>query len=158
MKYIVIVMSALLLGACNGKKENSITSEEKLNYPFTKEGTLDLIGEEGMPFKTIDIEVADTEQQRNRGLMDRDSLGENQGMIFMMPREEIQTFYMKNTRIPLDLVYISSDSVVVDIQQGVPFRVQTIPSDTVSKYVLELNKGMAEKWGIQENQTKVRWQ
>ncbi len=157
MKYIVIVISVLLLGACNGKKEDSITSEEKLNYPFTKEGTLDLMSEDGVPFKTIDIEVADTEQQRNRGLMDRDSLGENQGMIFLMPREEVQTFYMKNTRIPLDLVYISSDSVVVDIQQGVPYRVQTIPSDTVSKYVLELNKGMAEKWGIQENQTKVSW-
>ncbi len=158
MKYIIIsLLSVGFLFSCKNDKSQNV-DEGSFSYPFTKEGTLSFEDGSGNTFKTIDIEFAQTTEETNLGLMDRDSMQENQGMLFIMPNAQKQTFYMRNTRFPLDLVYISADSVVVDIQQGEPFNETTIPSDTVSQYVLELNKGMANKWGIKENETKVSWQ
>ncbi len=155
-QFILIIIGLAMVYSC--KKDRSQSEEEHLSYPFTKEGVLHFADADGNVFKTIDIEFAQTTEETNLGLMDRDSMQDNQGMLFLMPTAQKQTFYMKNTRFPLDLVYISSDSLVVDIQQGEPYNEQTIPSDTVSQFVLELNKGMALKWGIQENETRVNWQ
>ncbi len=155
MNKLSVIVLFILFFSCG--KDNAKVEEEKVSYPFTKEGSLTLAQMDGTPIKTIEIEIADNNAETARGLMNRDSLREDRGMLFLNLGNINQTFYMKNTRIPLDLVYISQDSVVVDIQQGEPYNLETIPSDTVSAYVLELNKGMAEKWGIKENQTKVSW-
>ncbi len=155
-QFILIIIGLAMVYSC--KKDRSQSEEEHLSYPFKKEGMLSLWDAQGNAIKTIEIEIADNDTETRRGLMDRDSMREDRGMLFISDENRVQGFYMKNTRFPLDLVYISPDSLVVDIQQGEPFNQSTIPSDTVSQYVLELNKGMAQKWGIKEGETKVSWQ
>ena len=98
----------------------------------------------------IDAYVADDEVKTQEGLMwvtDKD-LKDSQGMIFVMPFEKIQTFWMQNTLIPLDIIYLDKDAKVVNIVHGKPRDETTLPSTAFALYVLELKDGMAAKLGI----------
>src|SRR3989344_7461514 len=68
----------------------------------------------------VNVEVSDSPEERARGLMYRESLGENEGMLFIFEDEEIYPFWMKNTLILLDIIWISSDLIIVDIKKVVP--------------------------------------
>lgn len=100
----------------------------------------------------IDVEVASTPATRARGLMFRDHLPRGRGMIFIFPNEEIQSFWMKNTLIPLDMVWINSEDSIVHIEQRVPpcpgEPCPSYTSDARAKYVLELSGGEAAHFGL----------
>ena len=71
----------------------------------------------------------------------------NQGMLFIFPEERVHSFYMKNTEIPLDLIFIKADSTVASFQENAePFNESGLSSQVPVKYVLEVNAGLAEKW------------
>jgi uncharacterized membrane protein (UPF0127 family) len=90
----------------------------------------------------IDVEVVDTPLERSEGLMNRKALCDTCGMLFVMDKEAKHSFWMKNTLIPLDMVFINSDLVVVDILQAIPCTEdpcqQYIPKED-ALYVLETN-------------------
>jgi len=98
------------------------------------------------------VKLAMTEAQREKGLMSVDSLDEGEGMLFIFEKEAIYPFWMKNTLIPLDIIWIDSSSEVVFISQNVePCKNLICPSVIPSagaKYVLEINAGLCEKIGI----------
>lgn len=100
------------------------------------------------------LEIADTPAERALGLMHRESLAENAGMLFVFSQEAPLNFWMKNTLIPLDILYIDSAGVVVDIQTmhpqpGVPdSELQTYPSAAPAQYALEINADLAESLGF----------
>ena len=74
---------------------------------------------------------------------------EKQGMLFIMDQERQQAFYMKNTRFPLDIIYIGSNQKVVSIQKNArPLNTSSLPSGAPAKYVLELNGGLTDQWNI----------
>lgn len=96
------------------------------------------------------VEVADDDQERARGLMFRDSLAEGHGMLFIHEREEHQAYWMKNTRIPLDILYFDASLRLVSQQRSVPpcsagDRCPPYPSAAPALYVLELNAGEARR-------------
>jgi len=99
----------------------------------------------------FDIEIADNQEARARGLMFRDSMPADHGMLFIFESSYVQTFWMKNTRIPLDILYFDSNYKLVSVQQRVPpcrsDPCAQYPSTGPAQYVLELNSGMAEKLG-----------
>ena len=102
-------------------------------------------------------EAADTPAQRETGLMNRTSLNENAGMLFVFPTEQKQSFWMKNMRIPLDIVFITTDKHVLDVYQSVP-PCTTDPcvsytSNAPIRYVLEVNAGFSEQHGITSGDT-----
>lgn len=98
------------------------------------------------------VAIADDDASRARGLMFVDELPKNEGMFFVFRREEPRAFWMKNTRIPLDIIYLNQDLVVVDIiEQAKPCRsarCPSYPSARPAQYVLELNGGMAQEIGL----------
>ena len=98
--------------------------------------------------KVIDIEIAETDYKRNRGLMDRSSMEENQGMLFIFDEDTPQSFWMKNTIMPLDFLFINSDLNVVSYKQNAqPFSEASVTSDGVpAKYVLEVNGGFLARF------------
>jgi uncharacterized protein len=104
------------------------------------------------PEFVIRAELALTPDQWQRGLMFRKSLPENSGMLFVFPDEAIQSFWMKNTLIPLDMIFISANDRVVDIKNNfLPCTTDPCPtyqSVLPAKYVLEVNAGMVQKEGI----------
>lgn len=98
--------------------------------------------------KSFTLEVADRTDTRTTGLMRRDSIPEDHGMIFVFDREEKLGFWMKNTRIPLDIVYLDSAGKIVSIKSMKPYDLDTTPSDHPAKFAIELNKGQANAAGL----------
>lgn len=94
------------------------------------------------------LEVADSDSTREHGLMKRDSLPEDRGMIFVFEEEDQRAFWMKNTRIPLDIIYVDAVGKVVSIHQMKPYDLTSTPSAGPAMYAIELNWGMAAKCGI----------
>jgi uncharacterized membrane protein (UPF0127 family) len=97
----------------------------------------------------IKIEVAATPEERAKGLMFRESMASNEGMLFIFEEGTSQRFWMKNTRIPLDIGYISSSGVLLEIHKAKPHDTSGVPSRSNDiKFVLELNEGAYKKLGI----------
>lgn len=102
--------------------------------------------------KTFSVEIADTQEKQALGLMFRDKLPSDEGMIFIFPDEAPRSFWMKNCRIPLDIMYFDKDLKLVSISADTPpCRVSncpSYPSIKPAKYVLELNAGSARELGV----------
>ena len=101
------------------------------------------------------VEVADDDAERARGLMFRDAMADDHGMLFIHDRQEPQASWMKNTRIPLDILYFDRDRRLVSQQRDVPpcsagDRCPPYPSRAPAQYVLELNAGQAARLGLQD--------
>lgn len=94
------------------------------------------------------IEVADEDGERAAGLMFRTEMKDDHGMLFVFEQTRRLAFWMKNTPMPLDLVFIDEDGVVVDILPGEPFSIAPIAPEAPARFVLELKAGTAEKAGI----------
>ncbi len=97
---------------------------------------------------SFQIEVADVEEERSRGLMFRRDLPAGRGMLFVFENNARRGFWMRNTPLPLDLLFISQSGRVVAIRQGVPFSETAISPVNPVRFVLELHKGSAERNGI----------
>ena len=98
---------------------------------------------------TFNVEVAKTVQERRIGLMYRKKLLNNEGMLFIFPREKIIQLWMKNTYVPLDVIFISKKKVIVDIKKNMEKLSETIIKSKVkSKYALEFNAGLVNKLDI----------
>ena len=103
--------------------------------------------------KRFSVEIADEAAERERGLMFRDELPAENGMIFIHDELEPQAYWMKNTKIPLDILYFDDALKLVSAQQRVPpcsmgDRCPPFPSDGPARYVLELNAGLVEELGV----------
>ncbi|WP_434052085.1 MAG: DUF192 domain-containing protein [Roseibium sp.] len=95
------------------------------------------------------VEVAVTAPERSRGLMFREEMAADHGMLFIFEQEGDRYFWMKNTPLPLDIIYIDAAGKIVSIAADTtPFSEQTIPSAAPAKYVLELNAGTSAELGI----------
>jgi uncharacterized membrane protein (UPF0127 family) len=95
------------------------------------------------------VEVADTPAKRELGLQFRRELDEDQGMIFLFRSEGPQSFWMKNTPIPLDIIFINAARRIVGIAaRTVPFSTDSISVSAPSQFVLEVNGGFAERHGV----------
>jgi len=98
------------------------------------------------------VELAETSEKQALGLMFRDSMAEDHGMLFLFPAESRRSFWMKNTRIPLDILYFDSDlalvSVAADARPCRSARCPSYPSEGAAQYVLELNAGKAAELGV----------
>ena len=101
--------------------------------------------------KRFGVEVADDAGERERGLMFRDSMAADHGMLFVHDSEEPQAYWMKNTRIPLDIMYFDRDRKLVSVAHAPPCSLgdtgPPFPSEGPALYVLELNAGSAEALG-----------
>lgn len=98
--------------------------------------------------RTFNLEVARTEDEQKKGLMKRDSMPEDHGMIFPMPREEVQGFWMKDCRFPQDILFLDNRGKIVSIHQMEAYDEKTTSSDYPARYAIELNKGVAAKTGV----------
>ena len=101
------------------------------------------------------IEIADDDAERARGLMFRDELAADHGMLFIHERQEPLAYWMKNTKIPLDILYFDDALKLVSQQRDVPpcslgDRCPPYPSDAPARYVLELNAGEAARIGLKD--------
>ncbi len=107
---------------------------------------------------TYRVEIADDDAERARGLMYRDSMDADAGMLFLFESQQPQAFWMKNTRIPLDILYFDQQWKLVGWSLNTPpcslgDRCPSYPSQAPARYVLELNAGTTERIGAQVGDT-----
>ncbi|WOD42702.1 DUF192 domain-containing protein [Hwangdonia lutea] len=141
--YLLITLSII---SCK-KDKKTIKQTEVI---FTKEGELTLFKTTTDSTKVvIDIEIADTDYEIQTGLMYRNSMQNNQGMLFVFDDVTERSFYMKNTKIPLDLIFIDGNHTIVSFQKNAkPFDESSLPSNAPAKFVLEINAGLVDTWNL----------
>jgi uncharacterized membrane protein (UPF0127 family) len=99
----------------------------------------------------VRVEIVHTPEARQRGLMWRDQLAEDAGMLFVFPETRPLSFWMRNTPLPLDIIYITEDAEILRIARSTrPYSDRPIPSGGPARYVLEVNAGFAARHGLAE--------
>ena len=122
------------------KRIREIITEEIMRFPARCE--VHNISIEGV---SANVEIADTPFLRKLGLMNRRSIPESSGMLFVFPNDSILGFWMKNTSIPLSIAYISSNGIIVDIDDLDPYDENSKMSSERVSYALEMNRGWFDK-------------
>ena len=119
MKTRYLLLLLIGFGIVSGCKDKTPQSIETPEIAFSKEGELHFVEKEGDTLAVFAIEVATTDYEQQTGLMYRTSMEKNQGMLFVYPDERPRRgFYMKNTYIALDLIYIDSKNNIVDFNEN----------------------------------------
>ena len=139
---------SLTIVGCKEEKK----SVKQTEVSFTKEADLSIfkIASDSTEVK-LDIEIADTDYDIQTGLMYRNSMDPNQGMLFIFDDVRERFFYMKNTQIPLDIIYIDANQKIVSFQKNAkPLDESSLPSNIPAKYVLEVNAGLVDTWLVKE--------
>jgi len=97
----------------------------------------------------VAVEIANDDATRTRGLMYRTTLADGRGMLFVFPTNEVHDFWMKNTLIPLDMLWISEDRRILGIRdKTTPLSTATVGAGVPSRYVLEVPGGFSDRRGI----------
>lgn len=121
---------------------------------FKHQANLTVFAKDNQPIQTFEIELAQNPNQTELGLMYRKSMAQNRGMLFIFPQEQERSFWMKNTYIPLDIVYINAEKQIVSIVKNAePLSEISRPSLFPAQFVLELNGGVCDKLGIEVGDT-----
>lgn len=154
MKKLLIsaAVAALCCGviSCKDKQqERPVLTKE---VTFTKEGELTLKkAQTDSIVAQLDIEIAEDAYETETGLMYRKSMPNNQGMLFIFDEELTRGFYMKNTEFSIDIIFFNKDKEIVNIQKNAkPFDPTSLPSEGPAQYVLEVNAGLSDAWGLEK--------
>jgi len=139
----------LACGEAGGTNAGSTAGEQQAGQPLPAGG--------GQVVRTTRIriggvevtaEIADNQDLRAQGLMNRDSLPENHGMLFVYGTAEVRSFWMRNTRIPLDIAFIDANNTIINIEQMEPQSDQNYYSQGPMMYALEMDQGWFEANGV----------
>jgi hypothetical protein len=153
---IIILSCSLLFTNLDCKKDNESQKidslkDKKYKIQFVKQGEVYFQDRNKTLIKQIDAEIAESPERRHTGLMYRDDMLESQGMLFIFEKEEPEGFYMKNTIIPLDIIFINSKKEIVKIYKNTtPYSEQDLPSIKPILYVVEVKAGFCDKYNIKE--------
>lgn len=144
--FLVIFIMAVLYNPNREKRrmiQNRNSSSTSSSEPaFVKQGELTFLKADTIVIAKIDIEIADDDGKRERGLMYRRQMELNQGMLFIFEDEDLRSFWMRNTWLPLDILYLNARKKIVRIHENVAtLNERSIPSDFPAKYVVEVNAG-----------------
>ena len=147
---ILLLCLVLTLAACepDAVEPSSTATTAERSIPFRIDGRLAFVrGSDTL--RVIDIEIAETDSARGRGLMERSEIPEDTGMLFIFPREDPQAFYMMNTPRSLDIQFYGADSSLVNIAYDtVPFTLDNVYSDGPAQYVVEVAAGVSRSIGL----------
>jgi uncharacterized membrane protein (UPF0127 family) len=131
--WIVLLCALLTGGSCRAKSLD------------IRELTIERAGAGAV---TLKAEIARTEDERERGLMFRTSLADGRGMLFVFDRDQIMSFWMKNTQIPLSIAYIRSDGGILEIRNMRPLDESLVRSSRSVRYALEVPQGWFDRAGV----------
>ncbi len=144
----------LMVAAC----ENDSPSNSQTDAAFRKDGTLEFVRSDGSVSRSIEIEIAEDEAARQTGLMNRRQMTLDQGMLFLFSDEAPRQFWMANTPIPLDIMFVGADSQIVNIARRTrPLSRENVVSTGPAQYVVEVRGGFSDRFGLDET-VKIRWQ
>lgn len=142
-----IVVFLIVLSCSDKKQEPSSSRHRTLTYTET----VTFVTSENDSISTIEVAIADNEQETQLGLMFVKDMGEDQGMLFVFDQAAPRSFWMANTPLPLDIIFIDSNYEIVRIHRNTPpFSRESFSSDIPAQYVVEVNGGYTVDHDIQE--------
>lgn len=143
----LLLVSLIILTSCRHQEANILSDAD---IKFNKEATGYLIKKTTKDtIKVLELEIADTDYDIQTGLMYRTSMQNNQAMLFIFNEEQKLSFYMKNTQMPLDIIYLKADGTIDSfVENAKPMDETLLPSAGPAQYTLEIKAGLAEKWGL----------
>ena len=128
-----------------------------VDMPIQPEGTLNFIHPDGSAAASISIEIADTLADQEKGLMGRCSINMDTGMLFIFDWVEPKGFWMRNTLIPLDIIFVSEDKRIINmIEHTKPMSRKILRSEKPIKYAIEVCAGFIKRFGIAEGMC-IEW-
>ncbi|MES2732911.1 MAG: DUF192 domain-containing protein [Bacteroidota bacterium] len=154
-----LFISGLLLASCDKKKsqEQASTKTQATVPPSnslilrTEAEVVFISKQTGADLARVSAQLSDTEEERNTGLMNRPAMADSSGMLFMMDELKPQSFWMKNTAISLDIIFVNDNKEIVKIHAyTTPYAIDSFPSEKDALYVVEVNGGFCEKHQIKE--------
>lgn len=152
--FLSLALAPLFLAGCTSDTEQPSAKDLRT---FQDEGTLAFLRQTGDTLKTITIDIAASNAERKRGLMHQRSLGYDRGMLFVFDTVDRGSMWMKNTPLPLDIVFVAPDSQVINIaRRTTPLSEEKITPEAPRKYVVEVRAGFADRFGLTDS-TRVRW-
>ncbi|MBN1299921.1 MAG: DUF192 domain-containing protein [Melioribacteraceae bacterium] len=152
---LFFVFSTFLRETANSNGNNIV--KDYTAFIFKKQGELTFVSSDGKFYSKIDIEIADNDDSRSQGLMYRNKMTDTQGMFFIFPNESYQSFWMKNTVIPLDIIFVNKKNEIVKIHKNaVPFDESSYASGAPAIYVVEVNAGYTDRYKIKVGD-KIVW-
>ena len=141
-----VVLALVLVLAWQGEQTGDVPDENHAVVAFVQQKVY------------INAEIADTPEEITKGLMFRESLAEGEGMLFVFSDSAPRVFWMKNTLIPLDMVFISDEMEIIRIHQAIPCTADPCPlymSERPAKYVLEVIGNLTAQKGISEGNKAI---
>lgn len=149
MRIFIFILTVLSFNLSCKEHANNKTLTKEIRFNKEGEAVLKKAKNDSILVR-LDIEIADDDYQTQTGLMYRHSMKPNQGMLFIFKQERPHSFYMKNTEIPLDIIFFNSEKKVVSIHKNaIPFDETSLPSKKPAQYVLEVNAGLTETWNLE---------
>jgi len=147
--FILILGIPLLWAGCSGKEAGNKETKKGRTIEYT--GELSFLNSEGDAITTIEVAVADDQEERNMGLMDVNELPADKGMLFIFDNQQPLSFWMANTPLSLDIFFVNESGEIVRIHQNTqPFSENNLSSGAPAKYVIETNSGFSLSHDIQE--------
>lgn len=144
----LILLVALFGWTCADRPKSQ---DRPIASMFQHDGTLTFLRGDSTVLATINIEIAESPQRRETGMMGRPTLDENNGMLFIFEEDQELAFWMMNTLVSLDMVFVNSRMEIVTIQaKATPFSTESYRASKPGMYVVEVNAGFCEQHGIQE--------
>ncbi|MBO6524073.1 MAG: DUF192 domain-containing protein [Balneolaceae bacterium] len=156
-KVLLIIVSGFFITNCSSEKTEPANNNQPKGRIVTPESELTFLNKSGQEITNLSISIADLPDERNQGLMDVRTMPQDVGMLFIFDGEAPRSFWMANTPLPLDIMYVNSDSVIVRIYQNTtPFSETSLPSEAPAQFVVETNGGFSLTHGITEGM-KIRF-
>ena len=148
MHRFALLLAVLAVTGCSEPEEPPTETASRTTIPFDIEGELSFV-RDGDTLRTIDIEIADTDSTRGRGLMQRSEIPEDTGMLFIFPTAEQQAFYMANTPRSLDIQFYTADSTLLNVAENTtPYSFENVVSEGPAQFVVEVPAGYSRRIGL----------
>ncbi len=143
---LVLTLCLAVIGCTNTEDSNPPTDQ---NIEFRPDGVLDFIRPDSSLIQRVVIEIAEDTAARNQGLMYRRTMAERMGMLFIFPGQASRSFWMLNTPLSLDILFVDPDGRIINIVKGTtPFSKDPILSTEPAQYVVEVRAGFTNKYKI----------
>jgi uncharacterized membrane protein (UPF0127 family) len=151
---ITLFLVLLIIGGWSAPGDKAFGEAQKTS---PGDGELQFLRQDGSIAVSITIEIGDTPEARIKGLMERWFLPELHGMLFIFDHPEVQRFWMHNTPLSLDMIFVDQNRRILNIAEStMPMSDQTYASRGPAQYVVEVKAGFSRRHGIQEGMS-IRW-
>ncbi|MCB5234079.1 MAG: DUF192 domain-containing protein [Candidatus Cloacimonetes bacterium] len=156
LQILLTLLFVCFSAAC--KSQPPASDKEEFKPVFRKDGTLWVISPVGETKAAFDIEIAEKDKDVLQGLKYREDMEDNQGMFFIFQYLDYHSFWMQDTFMSLDMLFMDSEGVITHIEKGAaPFSEELITPNMPNKYVLEVKAGIVDRLNIKELD-KIKWE